>query len=374
MTQMVVTSHSDERAQSRRGRMRASLVVVCVLIGLVVCSTTTAEAYCPKTTILSETFSRTCWECMFPLSLIGVTVFNLGEDAVRPALGPGLSADFPPQLCGCECFTPFLCVPGLPMGMFVPADLVEVVRNPLCFPSLSGLELGPDPTFFDRGLVDVSQDDPALKFSYYHVHFIIFPLWTLLGTGLDFTCTSMTMPTGMDIAYLSELDPSWNDDAFALVLFPEGFLFANPVATAACSVDSVASAVSFPLDPLFWCAGSFGNIYPPSGYTSGSYSGQVKPAALAMVRVIAKLARIGTEWDWEADGDAICTDFPTFLIVKTQYKFQLLYPIPNYATPGEPCCSPLGRTQLRWGLAKTYPVDGDDFVFLLWKLQRCCLA
>ena len=374
MTQLIAASYSVQRVESRTRRLRAGLLVLCLLIGLMAFSSTTAEAYCPKTNIMSETFSKTCWECMFPLSLIGVTVFNMDEDSVAPALGPGLSAIYPPQLCGCECFTPFLCVPGLPMGIFMPADLVEVVRNPLCFPSLGGADLGTDPTFIDRGMVDVSQDDPALKFSYYHVHFIIYPLWYLLGTGFGYVCMSETMPTAMDIAYLSELDPSWNDDAFALTLFPEGFLFANPVATAACSVDSVAASVSYPLDPLFWCAGSFGNIYPPSGYTSGSYSGQVKPAALVMVRVLAKLARIGSETDWEIDGTGICFDVPTFLLVKTQYKFQLLYPIPSFALPGEPCCSPLGRTQLRWGLGKTYPVDGDDFVFLLWKLQRCCLA
>ena len=374
MTTMEAVSHSLQGSGSRTGRVRASVLVVGVLICLVLLSATRAEASCPKTNLLSETFSKTCWECMFPLSLVGVTIYNMGEDAVRPALGPGLSADFPPQLCGCLCLTPFLCVPGLPMGMFVPADLVEVVRNPLCFPSLSGLDLGADPTFIDRGMVDVSQDDPALKFSYYHVHVIIYPLWALLGTGIDYTCTSMTMPTGMDIGYLSELDPSWNDDVFSLILYPEGFLFANPLATAACSVDSVAAAVSFPLDPLFWCAGSFGNMYPPSGYTSGSYSGQVKPAALAMTRVIARLARVGVETYWAADEAGICTDIPTFLIIKSQYKFQLLYPIPDFSIDGNPCCSPLGRTQLRWGLAKTYPVDGDDFVFLLWKLQRCCLA
>jgi conjugal transfer pilus assembly protein TraU len=374
VTTMVAASHSLQGSGSRTGRVRTSLVVVGVLICLLLLSTTMAEAYCPKTNILSETFSKTWWECMFPLSLIGVTIYNMGEDDVRPALGPGLSADFPPQLCGCECLTPYLCIPGLPMGIFVPADLVEVVRNPLCFPSLSGLDLGADPTFIDRGMVDVSQDDPALKFSYYHVHFIIFPLWSLLGTDFEFVCTSMTMPTEMDISYLSELDPSWNDDVFSLILYPEGFLFANPVATAACAVDAVAASVSYPLDPLFWCAGSFGNIYPPSGFTSGSYSGQVKPAALAMTRVIARLARVGVETYWAADEEGICTDIPTFLIVKSQYKFQLLYPIPDYAVEGNPCCSPLGRTQLRWGLAKTYPVDGDDFVFLLWKLQRCCLA
>ena len=359
------------------GRWRVWCLVL-LIMGVVLMGTIgislEAEAYCPSTNILTETFSQTCWECMFPLSLIGVTVMNTGEDSVLPAVGPGESAVYPPQLCGCVCYTPYLCIPGLPLGVFIPSDLIEVVRTPLCFPSLGGMTMGADPNFIDRGMVDVAQDDPSLKFSYYHTHFIIFPLWALLGTGFEFVCTGSSSASAIDIAYLSELDPQWGDDALSLLMFPEAVLFANPIATAACSVDSVAASISFPLDPLFWCAGSFGNIYPPSGYTSGSYSGQVKPAALVMVRILAKLSRMGSELYWAADGPLICSDFPTFLLVKSQYKFQLLYPIPNTTIVGGPCCSPLGRTQLRWGLAKTYPVDGDDFVFLLWKLQRCCLA
>lgn len=348
------------------------LVVLTVIIILGGGITPTAEAYCPKTDLLSETITKTCWECMFPLSLMGTTVFNMGEDAVLPALGPGESAIYPPQLCGCICLTPYLCVPGLPLGVFIPSHLMEVVRNPYCFPSLSGMTTGPNPTFINRGMVDVTLDDPDLMFSYYHAHFIIFPLWALLGTGFSFTCTGSSMPTAIDVAYLSELDPGWDDDPLSLLLFPEAVLFANPIATAACSADSVAASVGYPIDALFWCAGSFGNIYPPSGFTSGSYSGQVKPAALSMTRVLAKMSRIGAETYWAAHQQGICADGPTFLIVKSQYKFQLLYPIASTANIG-PCCSPIGRTQLIWGLGKTYPVDGDDFVFLVWKLQRCCL-
>ncbi len=350
------------------------LLCVAVVLTVGLAMAPTADAYCPSSNIFEETFSKTCWECMFPLSLIGTTVFNLGEDEVAPALGPGESAVYPPQLCGCVCFTPYLCVPGLPLGVFIPSHLVEVVRNPLCFPSLNGITLGADPNFIDRGMVDVSQDDPALKFSYYHVHFIIFPLWALLGTGFEFVCIGSSSASAIDIAYLSELDPMWGDDPLSLLMFPEAVLFANPITTAACAVDAAMASISWPLDPLFWCAGSFGNIYPPSGYTSGSYSGQVKPAGLVLTRLLAKLMRFGSELYWAADGPAICSDFPTFLLVKSQYKFQLVYPIPNTALDGGTCCSPLGRTQLRWGLAKTYPVDGDDFVFLIWKLQRCCLA
>jgi len=362
-------------AQSRWLRLSVFCVGLLCVVALLLIGPAVTEAYCPSSNIFEQTFSKTCWECIFPMSLIGVTVFNLSEDSVRPAVGPGISAIYPPQLCGCICFTPYICVPGLPFGAFMPSHLLEVVRNPLCFPSLNGATLGSDPTFINRGLVDVSQDDPALKMSYYHVHFIIFPLWAMLGTGIDYLCAMATsMGNPLDIAYLSEVDPAWDDDPLSLLLFPEAFLFANPVATAACAVDSVAASFGYPLDPLFWCAGSFGNIYPPSGFTSGSYSGQIKPAALVVTRVLAKLARFGAELYWAADGSAICTDIPTFLMVKSQYKFQLLYPIADSTSNNvTSCCSPIGRTQLMWGMASTYPVDGDDFVFLLWKLQRCCL-
>lgn len=349
------------------------LCVLVIVIGLSVVGISSADAYCPSTNIFQQTFSDTCWECMFPLSLVGTTIFNMGEDSVTPAVGPGQSAIYPPQLCGCICLTPYLCVPGLPLGVFIPSHLMEVVRTPMCFPSLNGMTMGSDPNFINRGMVDVSQDDPSLKFSYYHVHFIVYPLWALLATEFMFACTGSSAPSLIDILYMSELDPTWVDDPLSLLMFPEAVLFANPIATAACSIDSVMASISWPLDPLFWCAGSFGNIYPPSGYTSGSYSGQVKPAALVITRVLSKLSRIGAELYWAAHGSAICADIPTFLLIKSQYKFQLLYPIANSSVPGGGCCSPIGRTQLRWGLAKTYPVDGDDFVFLIWKLQRCCL-
>lgn len=363
---------SDDQSSSHR--RRGGLVAMLLLIGLVVFSVASADAYCPKTDILSETFSKTCWECTFPLSLIGMTVMNISEDGVVPALGPGLAPDFPPQLCGCICLLPGVCIPGLPLGVFLPTHLIEVVRNPLCFPSLNGISLGADPTFINRGLAKANGDEIDHNFSYYHAHFIIFPLWALLGPGFDIACTNpFSSGNALDIAYLSELDPMWDDDTLSTMMFPEAFLLANPAATAACSVDSVASAVSWPIDELFWCAGSFGNIYPPTGFVGGAWSGQVKPAALILTRLLAKLARTGTELYWAAHMELICTDIPTFLIVKSQYKFQLLYPIPNTSLDGGACCSPLGRTQLRWGLAKTYPVDGDDFVFLLWKLQRCCL-
>ena len=38
-----------------------------------------------------------------------------------------------------------------------------------------------------------------------------------------------------DIAYITEIDPLWNDDTLTTLINPEVALFANPIAVAACA-------------------------------------------------------------------------------------------------------------------------------------------
>jgi conjugal transfer pilus assembly protein TraU len=81
------------------------------------------------------------------------------------------------------------------------------------------------------------------------------------------------MQTGdMDIAYLSEVDPMWNDSTLSMIINPEAALFGNLIAQAACAADAAASSAGLPLSPLFWCAGAQGSMYPFTGYTSGEFS------------------------------------------------------------------------------------------------------
>ncbi len=92
---------------------------------------------------------------------------------------------------------------------------------------------------------------------------------------------------------MTEFDPMWNDDEFSMLINPEASLFANPIAQAVCSVDALKAAEGFPIDRLFWCAGSWGSIYPFTGTvpTSGNL-----PATygLTAVGLIAKLHREGS--------------------------------------------------------------------------------
>jgi conjugal transfer pilus assembly protein TraU len=322
----------------KRGVLSVMLVLLCALPFAGVVAPDTAEAFCQRSTnVLARSLATTCWECMFPMSMSGVTLFNA----------------------------------GLPFGIWEPKNLIEVVHDPLCFPSL-GVSLASGFTHIGRGSESTQMDGTELNHTFWNVHYISYPLWFLIGIGLDIACLN---PGGIvdkiDVVFISEVDPSWNDDILNLMLFPEALLIANPMALSACAADSLAASVGFPIDALFWCAGSQGFLYPPDGNYSGAGT-DLGPAALSGFHMLSKLARVGAEAYTAGNGPLICDDFPTGLIVKSQYKYQLIYPIPNTGAIG-PCCQPIGRTLMMWGLNKSIPAVGEDYVFLLWKLQRCCL-
>ncbi len=67
----------------------------------------------------------------------------------------------------------------------------------------------------------------------------------------------------MDIAYLSEIDPTWVDSSLTTILNPEAILFAeSPIAQGACAADALASAFHMPLDVLFWCVVETAGSHP----------------------------------------------------------------------------------------------------------------
>ena len=51
-----------------------------------------------------------------------------------------------------------------------------------------------------------------------------------------------------DLMYLSEVDPTWNDDELAFYTVPEVVLFANPFMQAACIADAVMGLADKTID------------------------------------------------------------------------------------------------------------------------------
>ena len=108
----------------------------------------------------------------------------------------------------------------------------------------------------------------------------------------------------LDIAWTSELDPAWLDDELSFLLNPEAALFANLPAQAACAADCAASSVGLPLDPMFWCAGCQGGMYPLTGNVA-AHVGGVQASLLAAQRLVYRLHRLGLAWGTYGSGGAL---------------------------------------------------------------------
>ncbi|MYA97772.1 MAG: conjugal transfer protein, partial [Nitrospinae bacterium] len=190
-----------------------------------------------------------CWECLFPISI--------GPIRIGSAVGAPDTPNPGSPICFCGSPIPRI---GLSLGVWEPARLIDASRAPWCFPNLGGLTIdGGLPA--GRGRTGTSGGDGA-QGSTWHVHYYVYPLLSWIGALLDLGCLE---GGGLDIAWVSELDPAWRDDELSFLLNPEAALFADLPAQAACAADCAAASAGLPLDPLYWCAGCQGSMYPLTG-------------------------------------------------------------------------------------------------------------
>ncbi|WP_204309856.1 TraU family protein, partial [Klebsiella michiganensis] len=66
-------------------------------------------------------------------------------------------------------------------------------------------------------------------------------------------------------------------------------------AQVACAGDCIAGTAHLPLDPLFWCAGCQGSMYPLNGNVPSSI-GHVQSSRLALSRFAYKMHREALAW------------------------------------------------------------------------------
>lgn len=295
-----------------------------------------------------------CWSCLFPITVGGIQVSTTGEDTPNPQT----------PLCTCPMPAPPYQRVGFPVSFWEPARLVDVTRTPYCFVNMGGIQL------MDRGVKGhggvANSSSNSLRHSFYHVHWYLYPVIYWLELFTDFLCLEAG---SMDISYITELDPLWNDDETAFILNPESALFGNSIAQAACAADCVAASSGFSLDSLFWCGGCQGSLYPFSG-TVSAHVGGVQASLLVTQRMIAKLHRQGM-LKGHMGIDALCHTYPMPIIKKSQYKTQMVFPIPSTQS-GQ--CHPLGRSESLWAAGKEFPYDGEDYGYLIWRKRNCCVA
>ena len=294
-----------------------------------------------------------CWECLFPISI--------GPAAITSPAG---APDTPnPSSPICFCGSPIPRV-GLSLGVWEPARLVDVSREPWCFPSLGGLNLNPG-IAAPRGRTASSGGDGASG-SAWHAHYYRYPLLDWIGALLDLGCLE---GGGFDIAWTSELDPTWLDDELSFLVNPEAALFANLPAQAACAADCAAASTGLPLDNVFWCAGCQGGMYPTTGNVA-AHVGGVQASLLAAQRLVFRLHRLGIARG-TSGAAALCNPYPMPVMRKSQYRWQMAVPVP--ATAPAAGCNPTGRSSVFWESLREIPVSGESFGYLLWRKRNCCL-
>lgn len=295
-----------------------------------------------------------CWSCIFPITI--------GDKRIVSSEVKDNSEN--PSDLTCACLTSSPKRIGLTLGFWEPIHLVDVTRTPFCLVNLGGLELN----IGDYGMGSQRTFNDNENGSFYYVHWYRYPLLYWLNLILDAVC----LESGdLDIAYLTELDPTWHDDDLAFILNPEAILFANPIAQAACAADSVASSLHGPLDKLFWCAGSQGSMYPLAGEVQ-AHVGGVQASLLLAERMAYKMHREYLSVDSVGkNAPAICSIVRSPFLPKSRYRYQMVNPIP---TTGRGGCYPLGATTTTWESTHAYPVKGEDFGYLIWRKRNCCLG
>jgi conjugal transfer pilus assembly protein TraU len=334
---------SKVKGEKRKGRFLPALLLLLVLSHVV-----EAEAIC-RPGIPLNPVTDLCWQCIFPVSIAGIEIVPGPLENNVPDLS-GL------PICTCPAPPPVFIRPGIPVSFWEPARYVETVKDPYCFPSL-GFGMPAAGGFLGGGSQEQSSSSVDTS-TFAQAHYFIYPVWSMIELLVDFACVEHS---GFDVAYLTEVDPLWQNDILAFILEPEAILFGNPAAQTACIADSVSTNVGMSMSPLFWCIGSGGSAYPLTGHVNDD--NELMANSTIAARMVYKLAREGLICDTAL---ALCACVPTPIWVKHNYRIHIARPVRDFM------CHPFGRTGLIWGPLKNPPLMGDNFVWQLFRRRSCC--
>lgn len=332
--------------------LRKNALVLSVIV-ILFTSTSEVLAVC-KGTFLNPV-TDIYWAAMFPIRLAGITIAP-GKDGLKTVD----SSSSP--VCVCPMPPPIFARVGLPVSFSEPANYSEVVVDPWCFPAL-GMSLPVPVSFLGTGMGTNSThtQDGSPGFTFMNAHYFDFLPLKLLDLLVDGICLE-TKSADFDMLYMTEVDPLWQNPSLSFFIHPESILFSNYYSQLACSADSIAANMGYPLDVLFWCAGSMGGMYSLTGNTENEEL--TEASALLSARMLYKLGREGIMWDWTS---YLCGPMPMPILIKSLFKTQIARPVVGKRT------IPIGRSSMIWGIAKNPPTNkADNFLYMIFSRRNCC--
>ena len=326
--------------------MISRIVALCSLLFLSTLLPQAALASkCPSSML--NPISDVSWQCIFPIRIGGLSI-GKGDSGM-----PDPGTETPSPLC--TCTTGAINRYGIGISMWEPARLIDTVSDPYCMMPL-GFKLMN--TGGKLGGAHMQEDWQSKTFQQMHYYF--FPAFSILGLFYDIPCIA---EREFDVAMMTELVPTWNNEILSLMIHPESLLFANPVAQMACAADSAGALVGRPVNSLFWCMGSWSGAYPLAGSITGT--DYVTANAGIAARGIYFMARMGLLKESSSDG---CYTAPVPIWSKDKYKLQLMKPVRDDS------CRPIGQTGLLWSHYKHPPAGGDNFSWMVFRRLNCCVS
>lgn len=300
--------------------------------------------------------SDICWSCIFPITIGGIPILTMRQEDNNST----------PKTIICMCSGSWPVPIGIIVSFWEPLHLIEAVRAPYCFPSLGGksMNLGVTAPAHGRNL----QKSQTTQ-SFYQVHWYLNPMMFWLQDTIDDECTDQG---AFDMAYFTEVDALWDDSEATFILNPDAALFANVIAQSACAIDCIAASAGFGRNELFWCAGCQGSMYPLVGWV-GTHSGGVQASSLLVQRLTNKMHREGL-MTARSGADGMCAHLIQPIMDKTNYKYQMVYPVPQTIKILGRCCQPYGRTTVLWGAGDEFPYRGEDYAYQIFRKRDCCVG
>jgi conjugal transfer pilus assembly protein TraU len=297
------------------------------------------------------------WNNLYPITTAGVP---LGSNVNPPDM-------YEPPICTCPSY--WFGYPTLGVGItyWEPMFIAETVKIAGCAPSLNGTNI------IGNGYMGLNSEQAQMRpsekggphSSRQQIHFYEYPVMAVLDLFQTVGCRSVA---GFSLVFASELDPTWQNDVWAGIFNPEASLFGSLVAQTACMVDSVAEVAGGPpVDPLYWCAGTWGGLYPMAG-TANQATSTFQMNHLTLAKFLARQTRIGGLAQTIGPG-AICSSTYNPVWLKGQFRVNEVWPIQRYGSPMWVGSPPVFQNPTMI----TNPPGLDDSVDLIWEGKQCCL-
>lgn len=358
--------------------LRSLGTAILILMGV----SAAADPLCDSSTnALENMVTNVCWTCMFPIVVGGQQIigeFNDNAFTGNPGLAHFEEGTHPrisgaphdrgdiPILSECDgkaCVT---------TGRWSPFRIIEFTRNPGCSRALGGIDVShglsavsPDVNL-NWGTYAAGSENGQPVTTYFNYHVIAFPITTMLSMASFSECTADQSPD-MDLLLISEIDPTWNNPDLAFHVTPENAAVATPVAALSCAPEGVSASFGRPLNRMFWCAGSWGGMFPINGHTAYANKPAQETAALFANRAMYMSHRRGMSFRVYKQ-DTLCKPRFTSLYPKTQYRWQLLGPIPDAKR-----AIWTGSITARWAAGKNLPTEVDPML-LMFRWEDCCFS